>query len=33
VLAAVGTALDGIAANITVRLTTVAIMTARTGAA
>ena len=33
VLAALGTALDGIGATITVRLTTVAIMAARTGAA
>jgi SAM-dependent methyltransferase len=33
VLAAVGTALDGMAATITVRLTTVAIMAARTGVA
>ena len=32
VLAAVGTALDGMGASITVRLTTVAIMAARTGA-
>jgi SAM-dependent methyltransferase len=33
VLAAVGTALDGMGASITVRLTTVAIMTARSGPA
>jgi SAM-dependent methyltransferase len=33
VLAAIGTALDGMAATIRVRLTTVAIMAARTGAA